>query len=243
MDMKSLLKKLVETESPSHDREAVSRVGAIVAEEARRLGAQVELIPNKETGDHVVSRFLPIHPSSLSLPPSKPILLLCHMDTVFPLGTLAKMPFREADGKIFGPGTLDMKAGIVICLAAIEELQNAGGLKQPVTLLCTSDEEIGSTPPVSGSKNWRRNLPLFSFLNPPSWMALSKHGAKAAADFTSQPKDALPMQAATTKKGATPSKKWRIKFSPFKNSLIIHKTNHAQRGRDSWRHGFQCCSR
>jgi glutamate carboxypeptidase len=66
------------------------------------------------------------------------------MDTVFPLGTLEKMPFREVDGKIFGPGTLDMKAGIVISLAAIEELQNAGGLNRPVTLLCTSDEEIGS---------------------------------------------------------------------------------------------------
>ncbi|MBI5824902.1 MAG: M20 family metallopeptidase [Chloroflexi bacterium] len=142
MDMKSLLKKLVETESPSHNREAVNRVGALVAEEARQLGAQTELIPNQETGDHIIARFPSIHPSSFSLHPS--ILLLCHMDTVFPLGTLAKMPFREADGKIFGPGALDMKAGIVICLAAIEELQNAGGLKQPVTLLCTSDEEIGS---------------------------------------------------------------------------------------------------
>lgn len=135
--MKSLLKKFVETESPSHDHEAVSRVSALVAAESHRLGAQVEIVPNKETGDHVVARF-----SSVSS--SKPILLLCHMDTVFPLGTLAKMPFREADGKIFGPGVLDMKSGIVISLAAIEELQNSSGLKLPVTLLCTSDEEIGS---------------------------------------------------------------------------------------------------
>ena len=135
--MKSLLKKFVETESPSHDHEAVSRVSALVAAESHRLGAQVEIVLNKETGDHVVARF-----SSVSS--SKPILLLCHMDTVFPLGTLAKMPFREADGKIFGPGVLDMKSGIVISLAAIEELQNSSGLKLPVTLLCTSDEEIGS---------------------------------------------------------------------------------------------------
>ena len=137
MDMKLLLKKIVEIESPSHDREAVSCVSALVAEEARRLGAKVEIISNTETGDHVVARF-----SSVST--SKPILLLCHMDTVFPLGTLEKMPFREADGKIFGPGTLDMKAGIVIAIAAIEELKNSGGLKLPITLLCTSDEEIGS---------------------------------------------------------------------------------------------------
>lgn len=138
MDIKSLLKTLVETESPSHDRSAVDRVGALVAKEARNLGAQVEIIPNAETGNHVLARF---QPSSPSLQPS--ILLLCHMDTVFPLGTIHKTPFREVGDKIFGPGTLDMKAGIVISLAAIEEAQKQG-LDRPVTLLCTSDEEIGS---------------------------------------------------------------------------------------------------
>ncbi|HUE99922.1 MAG TPA: M20 family metallopeptidase [Anaerolineales bacterium] len=142
MDTRSFLKLLVETESPSHDKTAVDRVGAIVAEEARKLGAQIEIIPNKETGDHVLARF---HPSreTVSLPPSAPVLLLCHMDTVFPLGTINKIPFREADGKLFGPGTLDMKAGIVIALAAMEEAQRSG-LNRLVTLLCTSDEEIGS---------------------------------------------------------------------------------------------------
>jgi glutamate carboxypeptidase len=65
------------------------------------------------------------------------------MDTVFPLGTIDKFPYREVDGKIFGPGTLDMKSGIVITLAAIEEAQKLA-LNRPVTLLCTSDEEIGS---------------------------------------------------------------------------------------------------
>jgi glutamate carboxypeptidase len=65
------------------------------------------------------------------------------MDTVFPLGTISRMPYRETDGKIFGPGTLDMKSGIVISLAAIEAAREAG-MKRPVKLLCTSDEEIGS---------------------------------------------------------------------------------------------------
>jgi glutamate carboxypeptidase len=65
------------------------------------------------------------------------------MDTVFPLGTIQKTPYREEGEKIFGPGTLDMKAGIVIALAAIEQAIQQG-LKRPVTLLCTSDEEIGS---------------------------------------------------------------------------------------------------
>ncbi len=150
MDMKSLLKRLVETESPSTDKVAVDHVGAIVADEARRLGADVETAPVKEAGDHVIVRFSLSGANAMSkvevagADGRKPILLLCHMDTVFPLGTLEKMPFREADGKIYGPGTLDMKAGIVISLAAIEKLQNAGGLNRPVTLLCTSDEEMGS---------------------------------------------------------------------------------------------------
>jgi glutamate carboxypeptidase len=136
-----LLKTIVETESPSNDRSAVDRVGAIVAEESRRLGAQVEVIRNQDTGDHILVRFLPnLQSVTLNL---QPILLLCHMDTVFRLGTLSHMPYREADGKIFGPGTLDMKAGIVIALAAVESAQRSG-LKRPVTLFCTSDEEIGS---------------------------------------------------------------------------------------------------
>ncbi|MGZ9226872.1 MAG: M20/M25/M40 family metallo-hydrolase [Anaerolineales bacterium] len=137
MEQNSLLKRLVETESPSHDKAAVDRVGVIVAEEARKLGAQVQLIPNQETGDHVLMHF------GAREVYKKPILLLCHMDTVFPLGTIDKFPYREFDGKIVGPGTLDMKAGIVIALAAIE-LAGQSGLNRPVTLLCTSDEEIGS---------------------------------------------------------------------------------------------------
>jgi len=145
MDMKSLLKRLVEIESPSADKAAVDRLGEIVADEARRLGADVQIVPVKEAGDHVIARW-DVSPSPLGRGAriEGRILLLCHMDTVFPLGTLEKMPYREADGKIFGPGTLDMKAGIVISLAAIENLQNNGGLNRPVMLLCTSDEETGS---------------------------------------------------------------------------------------------------
>jgi glutamate carboxypeptidase len=140
MNPKQLLKTLVETESSSHDKAAVNRVGAIVAEEAFELGANVEIISSGETGDHLILRF---NPGRQDENKKKPILLLCHMDTVFPLDTLASMPYREADGKIYGPGILDMKAGIVISLGAIEDAGIAG-LIRPVTLLCTSDEEIGS---------------------------------------------------------------------------------------------------
>jgi glutamate carboxypeptidase len=135
-EMIALLKKLVEIESPSNDKAAVNRVGAVVAQECRRMGANVEIVPNTVTGDHVVARW-----------GSGPggILLMHHMDTVFPLGTLEHMPFCEKGEKIFGPGVLDMKGGIVISMTAVAALQESGALKRPVTLLVTSDEEIGSS--------------------------------------------------------------------------------------------------
>ncbi|PWH13170.1 MAG: carboxypeptidase [Anaerolineae bacterium] len=135
--MLTLLKHLVETESPSNDKAAVDRVGAIVQEECHRLGAEIEVIPNTETGNHIIARW------NAHLP-HQPILLLHHMDTVFPLGMLERMPFYSKDDKTYGPGVLDMKGGIVISLAAIQGLQQARELNRPVTALFTSDEEIGS---------------------------------------------------------------------------------------------------
>lgn len=136
--MLAFLKTLVETESPSTDKAAVDRVGRIVAETCRRLGADVEIVPNQQTGDHVIARFRPAQARGGE------ILLLHHMDTVFPLGTLEKMPFYSREDKTFGPGVLDMKGGIVITLEAISALLEAGELTRPVTALFTSDEEIGS---------------------------------------------------------------------------------------------------
>ncbi len=144
--MVSLLKYLVETESPSHDKAAVDNVGRIVAGECRRLGAEVEVVENPVTGNQVVARFLPSPDPHPGPPPfrGREILLLHHMDTVYPLGTLARMPFYEKDDKIFGPGVMDMKGGIVVTLTALAALKEAGQLNRPVTALFTSDEEIGS---------------------------------------------------------------------------------------------------
>jgi glutamate carboxypeptidase len=143
--MISLLKRLVEIESPSHDKAAVDRVGALVAEECRRLGAQVEIYPQAGTGDHLLARFPQPRPLSQGKRGKSGILLLSHMDTVFPLGTLEKMPFCEKGDKIFGPGVLDMKGGIIIALTTLAALRETGSLPpRPISALFTSDEEIGS---------------------------------------------------------------------------------------------------
>lgn len=139
MNLKSLLKQLVETESPTSDKAAVDRVGAIVAEECRKLGGAIEIIPNESTGNHILARF---HPSSPIPHPSA--LILCHMDTVFPIGTLQTFPYREDGDLIRGPGVSDMKSGIVIALGAISALLSSGKQNLPITALFTSDEETGS---------------------------------------------------------------------------------------------------
>jgi len=136
MDTTNLLKRLVECESPSGDKAAVDRMGDLVAEEASRIGAMVEVQHQTKTGDHILARWGEGKGG---------ILLISHMDTVFPIGTLVKMPFYEKDGKIFGPGTLDMKGGIVIALNAIAGLRTSEQMPhRPITALFTSDEEIGS---------------------------------------------------------------------------------------------------
>lgn len=132
----SMLRELVETESPSHEKSAVDRVGSLVAKMCRQLGAKVETVKQTEVGDHILARWGS---------GANGILLLHHMDTVFPLGTLREMPFYQKEGKTFGPGVLDMKGGIVVSLAAISLLQESNRMpSRPVTALFTSDEETGS---------------------------------------------------------------------------------------------------
>jgi glutamate carboxypeptidase len=135
-DMLALLQRLVETESPTHDKASVDQVAAIIRAECLRLGARVKIHPQAAVGDQVEARWGD-GPNGF--------LILAHMDTVFPLGTLRKMPFFTRAERTYGPGVSDMKGGIVVGLAAIAGLLEAGSfLPRPVTALFTSDEETGS---------------------------------------------------------------------------------------------------
>jgi glutamate carboxypeptidase len=134
--MISLLRSFVEMESPTYEKTSVDQLGDCITEKALSLGADVELSRQSSAGDHRIFRWGPT---------GQGILLLTHMDTVFPLGTLKEMPIRLEDEKFYGPGALDMKAGIVIALTAIEVMKEEGCFpERRVTLLCTSDEETGS---------------------------------------------------------------------------------------------------
>jgi glutamate carboxypeptidase len=134
------LRALVEVESPSDNKAAVDEAVRRVAGLATDVGGRVKLHKQKAFGDVLEARF------GTARGGRKPVLLLGHLDTVWPMGTLAKMPWKEKDGRFFGPGVLDMKAGVAMALAAMRVLGDAG-VRRPVTLLLNPDEEVGS--PVS----------------------------------------------------------------------------------------------
>ena len=135
------LKELVEIESPSHDKAAVDQAMAYGIALAATFGGKAKRHKQKQFGDVVEVRFGPARSKR------KPVLLLGHLDTVWPMGTLKNMPWRESEGKIFGPGVLDMKSGVVMAMEAVAALRELELLDRPVVLLLNSEEEIGS--PVS----------------------------------------------------------------------------------------------
>jgi glutamate carboxypeptidase len=139
-EMLRLLERFVECESPSHDKAAVDRVGKLVASEWRKRGAKVKLLRQAKRGNHVRAEiFLGTRR------PARQLMVLGHIDTVYPTGTIRKMPFRVSGGRAWGPGTFDMKGGIVLALAAVDVLRAAGVEPQKrIVFLWTSDEEIGS---------------------------------------------------------------------------------------------------
>ena len=133
------LRHLVEFESPSRDKPSLDRLATRLAEGCRALGGRVERIANPEGGDHLLARFF------VEDPGREPTLVLGHYDTVWPLGTLARMPFRTEGNKAFGPGVFDMKASLILADFAIDAIGHLGlRPHRPVDLLLTSDEEIGS---------------------------------------------------------------------------------------------------
>lgn len=134
-EMLASLRKLVEMESPSHDKPALDCLGQHLAAEFEKLGGRTRFHPQEHAGDHLQVDF----PGA-----GKPILILGHMDTVWDLGTLVVMPFRVANGRAYGPGSFDMKAGIVQAIYAIKALQELDGLPRALTVLLVTDEEIGS---------------------------------------------------------------------------------------------------
>ncbi len=135
----ALLRQLVECESPSDFPEAVNRFVELVADTVAGF-ARVETVAGTKFGKQLLCE--------MQLPGTKKdgqVLALGHSDTVWPMGTLGTMPFREADGRLWGPGVLDMKAGIAFFLFAVKALRELDiPVAKKVVLQLNSDEEVGS---------------------------------------------------------------------------------------------------
>lgn len=155
------IQQLVEIESPSDNKPAVDRLGSFLASRFEGLGGHAKFHRTQDFGDHLQVDFA-------GKGGAKPIMLLGHFDTVYPLGTLSTMPFRRAEGRLWGPGSFDMKSGIASMLHAIEALREWHGdaLLRPVTVLLVSDEEVGSDSSRHITENLARKTAAVLVLEP-----------------------------------------------------------------------------
>lgn len=138
------LRQAVEIESPTSSKPHVDRMADFFAREMKRLRGRVEILKHATAGRGLVAEFWSRSAGADSRRP-EPILLLGHLDTVWDVGTLARMPFRISGGKAYGPGVLDMKSGIICGLWAIRALQALRVTPaSPVRFFLNSDEEVAS---------------------------------------------------------------------------------------------------
>jgi len=139
-EMINLLKKVVAMESPTSDKPAVDACSAFVVNEFKRTGAKLTRFPQKDIGDlHLIE----YAPRGLKKEPEQ-ILVLTHLDTVWPVGKIDKMPFYISGDKVFGPGALDMKAGVVMTVFALSTLHHLNFTPQKkIAIFINSAEETG----------------------------------------------------------------------------------------------------
>jgi glutamate carboxypeptidase len=158
-----LLKQLVVLESPTQDKKAVDACAAFATRELKRVGCKITVHPQKEVGDLVVAEFAPGRLKDAD----DEILVLTHVDTVWPVGKIVKMPFYVQGNRIYGPGVLDMKGGLVMVLAAIRALQALNAKPQKrITVLINSAEETGQGAAAETIRKLARKASLVLCLEP-----------------------------------------------------------------------------
>jgi glutamate carboxypeptidase len=176
----SLIRRLVECESPSDEPAAVNRFVELVADTVSGV-AKVKTFSGGDFGRHLRCEF--------ALPGKKKsgqLLVLGHSDTVYPMGTLASMPFRKAEGRVWGPGVLDMKGAIaffVFAMRALRELDEP--VARRVVLQLNSDEEVGSESSRPLTEKAARNSVAVLVLEPSTGLdGKLKTARKGVGDYT-----------------------------------------------------------
>lgn len=177
--MLAAIREVVEEETPSGDKPRLDAFAARLVERYRRTGVEAARIPNADAGDHVQA-----HLTSTAVAHVQPGLVLCHYDTVWPVGSLATHPFRIEEGKAYGPGIFDMQTSLVLVEFALRALQELGVTPpRPLHILVTSDEEVGSITSRSHIEAAARNAAYVLVLESPLPGGVLKTARKGVGDF------------------------------------------------------------
>ena len=173
-DIIALIRSFVEIESPTSDKAAVDRMGTAVANAVEDI-AKVTRLGQSEHGDHLRIQF------DIPTKADGQVLGLGHIDTVWKIGTLQRMPWKQADGRLWGPGVFDMKAGVAYLVFAARALRELGlEARRRFVVQLNSDEEIGS---------------------PSSTPQVRKEAAQSAAVLVAEPSAGLQGNLKTSRKG------------------------------------------
>jgi glutamate carboxypeptidase len=213
------IRELVEIESPSDNKQAVDRIAALLAQKFHALGGRTQLHRNNNFGDSLQIDF-----AGKAI--CKPVLLLGHYDTVYPLGTLANMPCKIDNGHLHGPGVLDMKSGIALIFHAIDWLQAwHGALPRPVTVFLVSDEEVGSHSSRKITEALARKSAGVLVLEPAAGLrGAVKTARKGVGEYT------LRVKGVAAHAGLDPGKGHSAILELSRQIAVIAKLNHLRQG-------------
>ncbi len=221
------IRELVEIESPSDSKRAVDGIAAFVAQKFEALGGTTRFHPSSEFGDSLQINFAGRDQSpDKRKDKKKPVLLLGHYDTVYPLGTLANMPCKIDAGRLHGPGILDMKSGIALILHAIEGLQAwHGELPRPVTVFLVSDEEVGSRSSRKITEALAKESAGVLVLEPAAGLrGAVKTARKGVGEYT------LKVKGVAAHAGLDPGKGHSAILELARQIVAIAKLNHLRQG-------------
>lgn len=162
-EMIHLLKQIAALESPTDNKTAVDACSSFVAREFRKLGCKVTALPQKDIGDLTVIEYAPGRLKEAD----DELLVLTHIDTVWPVGKIAKMPFYISGNKLFGPGVLDMKAGLVMVIFALATMRNLNLKPQKrISIFINSAEETGHSSACEVIRRMAKRASLVLCLEP-----------------------------------------------------------------------------
>lgn len=183
-ELLEFIRWLVEQESMSRVAEANLRIAENFAAKLDDLGAAIELVRNPTSGATLLARFNGANGKDGNHSYTDQLLIVGHLDTVWPMGTLAERPFTIEEDRAYGPGIFDMKSGVSIATFAMRALKEIGRQpKRPVTFLMTCDEETGSVFSRDIIEEEGRRARAALVLEPPIPGGIVKTGRKGVGEF------------------------------------------------------------